>query len=293
MRAAAPAASSRIETVGRVALAFPLGHFYSPIPDLDEVEAQADRVFAADRDPAGIDLGLERQLARLDEFAGLCVDLPYPASGPVDGLRYRYDNPFFASGDGIAYACMLRSIRPDRVIEIGSGWSSALALDIDERFLGSATEMTFIEPFPDRLESLLDRADEDRVRILRQPLADVDPAVFADLGAGDILFVDSTHVSKIGSDVNQIVFDILPTLQRGVHVHVHDVFFPFEYPADWVFGGRAWNENYLLRAFLIDNARFRITWFNSLLAAGHYEDVAARLGHWGINSGGSIWLEVV
>ena len=273
-------------------MAFPPGHFYSPIPDLDDVRAREEQIFFDGAPPPGIDLGAERQLARLDEFGGYCGELPYAEDGPTAGLRYRFDNAFFGYGDAIAYYCMLRSIRPGRILEVGSGWSSALALDVDEHFLGGETAMTFIEPYPERLESLLRAADRRSAHVIAQPLWRADRAVFDELRGGDILFIDSTHVSKVGSDVNQLFFDIVPRLRPGVHVHVHDVFYPFEYPREWIYDGRAWNEDYVLRAFLTQNGHARITWFNSFLARFHANEVSARLPLWARNTGGSIWFEM-
>ena len=271
-------------------MAFPAGHFYSPIPDLDDVRPREDRIFGGG-EPVGIDLSPERQLARLDEFAGYYAELPYPEVGEADGLRYRYDNDFFSYGDGIAYYSMLRAIRPRRILEVGSGWSSALALDIVDRFLGGETSMIFIEPFTERLDSLLRVADRRRCEVIAEPLWRADPAVFDELHAGDILFIDSTHVSKIGSDVNQLFFDVIPRLVPGVHVQVHDVFYPFEYQRDSIFEGRAWTEAYLLRAYLTHNDRARVTWFNSQLARFHFDEVSARLPLWARNTGGSLWFE--
>jgi hypothetical protein len=276
--------------VGRVRMAFPAGHFYSPIPDLDDVTSRADRIFGG-AEPAGVDLRPERQLARLDEFAGYYTELPYPEVGAADGLRYRYDNVFFGYGDAIAYYSMLRSIRPRRILEIGSGWSSALALDVVDRFLGGETSMIFIEPFTERLDSLLRPVDRRSCEVIAEPLWRVDVAIFDELDAGDILFIDSTHVSKVGSDVNQLFFDVIPRLRAGVHVHVHDVFYPFEYPREWVNDGRAWTEDYLLRAYLTHNDRARVTWFNSQLALFHFDQVSDRLPLWGRNTGGSLWFE--
>ena len=274
-------------------LGFPLGHYYSPIPDLDQIMARDTAIFDGPFDVPGIDFAPARQLERLAEFAAYYAELPYPEIGQGEAARYTFDNGFFGHGDAVAYYCMLRSIRPQSIIEIGSGWSSALALDINERFLGGTTQMTFIEPYPDRLESLITDADRDRTRIIREPLYRVDPDLFDTLQPGDILFVDSTHVSKIGSDVNQIILEILPRLRPGVHIHVHDIFYPFEYPREWVYEGRAWNENYMLRAFLTHNDRVRISWFNSYLERFHHTAVADALPLWGKNTGGSIWLETI
>ena len=105
-----------------------------------------------------------------------------------------------------------------------------------------------------------------------------------------ILFIDSTHVSKIGSDVNSLLFDILPKLNRGVYVHFHDVFYPFEYPQEWVYQGLAWNEAYILRAFLQHNDAFKIVFFNTYLELFYREKFENSMPLCLKNPGGSIWL---
>lgn len=144
---------------------------------------------------------------------------------------------------------MLRHLRPARVIEVGSGWSSACMLDTDDLFLDGATEITFIDPEPERLESLL-RGDElePRVTIHRCRVQDVDPGLFGALEAGDVLFIDSSHVVKAGSDVIQLALDVVPTLPAGTFVHIHDIPWPFEYPKLWAEQRRWWSEAYLVRA---------------------------------------------
>ncbi len=113
------------------------------------------------------------------------------------------------------------------------------------------------------------------------------------VGVGtDILFIDSTHVSKIGSDVNRLIFDILPALPRGVVVHFHDIFFPFEYPLEWLYEGRAWNEAYLLRAFLSYNKSFKILFWNSYLQAKQLDALNAAYPAMAVG-GSSIWIKKV
>jgi len=277
--------------VGRVRVAFPAGHFYSPIPDLDGLVGRDEALYGRDRRLPGVDMAPARQLAWLDRFAQFYRDIPYPVTGPERGLRYRFDNPFFAHADGVAYYSMLRAVRPQRIIEVGSGWSSALALDVNERFLDSSVELTFIEPFTDRLDALLRHGDSTVADVIAKPLQDVDLSIFERLRAGDLLFIDSTHVSKVGSDVNELLLDVLPSLAPGVHVHLHDIFFPFEYPRAWLDEGRAWNEAYVLNAYLVHNDRIQINWFNSYLAQHHAERVTALLPLWGRAGGGSLWLE--
>jgi predicted O-methyltransferase YrrM len=229
------------------------------------VERDAARIFAARADGLpGIDLEEDEQVARRNAFARFYAELPFP-SQPTAPWRYYYENPYFSYSDGVTLFCFLRALQPKRVVEIGSGYSSALMLDTNEHFLGGSTNLTFIDPDPRRLLTLVTPADRMRSRIVDTRIQDVDADIVRGLGAGDILFVDSSHVSKCGSDVNFIVLELLPLLSPGVYVHFHDVFYPFEYPKDWLQRGFAWNEAYLLRAFLQFNARFRIAYFSSYL----------------------------
>jgi len=292
--ALAPALRRRLKGVipGLRALAspYPPGHYHSPLPDLAEVRAREADIFAMPSELPGIDLRPAAQLELLAEFAKFSAELPW---GPAQetGLRYRLDNGWFAHGDGVALYGMLRNFRPKRYVEVGSGWSSAAVLDVNDIFLGHDLEFTFIEPNPERLHSLLRPKDVDRVELVSRPVHQASPEIFGRLEAGDILFIDSSHVSRIGSDVNYLFLEVIPSLPAGVHVHVHDIFYPFEYPREWVYRGRAWNENYLLRACLMNNDSLQITWFNSYLGAFHRAQVAAVLPSWGVDPGGSIWLQ--
>jgi Methyltransferase domain len=161
------------------------------------------------------------------------------------------------------------------VIEIGSGYSSVALLDVNQRHLDNAIACTFVEPYPELLESLLRPGDRERIRIHPHPVQDVGREVVAPLRAGDVLVVDSTHVLKTGSDVNTILFEILPALASGVYIHFHDVFYPFEYPREWVYQERAWNEVYARRAFLQYNDAFEIVYFNHFFALFHAERLRA------------------
>jgi hypothetical protein len=256
---------------------------------LAEVRRRDSELFTSPVSLPGIDLRQEAQLALLNEFAKLNVDLPFDLE-PRSDLRYHLGNKWFAHGDGVALYCMLRKVRPARYFEIGSGWSSALALDVNDLFLDGSMEFTFIEPHPERLRSLLRSGDADRVTLIEAPLHGAPPI---EIGPGDVLFIDSSHVSRIGSDVNQLFLDIIPRLPAGVHVHIHDIFYPFDYPRRWIYRGRAWNESYLLRALLINNDRLRIEWFNSYLGQWHREVVGEALPQWQVDPGSSIWLRTV
>lgn len=269
----------------------PPGHFYSPYPDLAEFEARLAAEADSDRPLIGINLREDEQLALLDELVPLVADAPFPEHQP-DGdaeWRYWYDNFAYAYGDGVVLHGMLRRLKPGRVIEVGSGFSSALLLDTVDGWL-PGTELTFVDPYPALLESLLRPGDEDRVTIHRTAVQDLDTDAFAALGPGDVLFVDSTHVVKAGSDVNHIMFEVFPRLAPGVWIHVHDIFFPFDYPPDWVRQQRAWHEAYLLRAFLTFNPTFAVRWFQDFLWQRHGEALR-RLPWITANPGGNLWLE--
>lgn len=279
----------------------PPGHFYSPFPDLDEVERRAAQVWNADGDPTGIDLREEEQVALFDTLAEILDDdLPFPAGPSGDdrnGTRYFFENPAYSWSDGMVLHALLRHLRPRHVIEVGSGYSSAMTLDTTERWLDAGSdgpvEVTFVEPYSELLRSLLRPGDEERVTIHETAVQDVPFVVFEALGAGDVLFIDSTHVVKAGSDVNHLLFEVLPRLSAGVWIHLHDIFFPFEYPRDWVLEGRAWHEVYLLRALLTGSDAFAIRWFQSYMWTRHRALLEGRLPAMAKNPGGNIWLQKV
>jgi predicted O-methyltransferase YrrM len=228
----------------------------------------------------------------LERFWPHFNSLPYKA-GEKSGLRYYYPNPFFPLADAAAVSAMMVHFKPKRIIEIGSGFSSAVMLDTNDRFLNNTCQLTFIEPDPVRLYSLLSDEDKKQNKIIPKIIQEVDLGIFNALEAGDILFVDSSHVSKMGSDVNLILFKILPRLKPGTIIHFHDIFFPFEYPEYWVmdfFRGFGWNEAYLIRAYLANNDKYRIIYWNSYLQTFHRSLFEAKFPEYSKDSGGSIWL---
>jgi hypothetical protein len=162
-----------------------------------------------------IDLREEQQLALLPVFATYCAQQPW-TDEPSPPRRYFFRNDFYSYADALSLYCWIRHARPLRLVEVGSGYSSCVSLDTNELFFGDSIACTFVEPHPEQLRGLLRPGDEARVRIVEKPLQDVEPEVFRELGADDILFVDSTHVSRIGSDVHTLPFEILPALRLGV-----------------------------------------------------------------------------
>lgn len=265
----------------------PPGHFYSPIADPNEVSARSAFIFDRARKPLGIDLNVEGQLQLLDQLGRHKLSLPHDKA---DDRRYFSNNWAFNRTDGAVLAAMLLVMRPKRIIEVGSGYSSALILDTLERHPDLTASLQLIEPFPAVLQSLLREGDTSRCTVTASLVQDVPLSTFETLEAGDILFIDSTHVTKAGSDVNFEFFEIFPRLKPGVIIHLHDVFYPFEYPKEWVIQeNRSWNELYLLRAFLTNNAGYEVLMFNNMMTHHHAASVEAAFGE-PLPHGGSFWM---
>ncbi len=278
-----------LELIARRLLWYP-GHYYSPIPSIKEIR-QHEELFNHDVNIVpGVDLQYEHQLEFLKECQQYYDELPFREEESKN-YRYYFANNMYSYADGIFYYFMLRAVEPRRVIEVGSGYTSALLMDVNERYFSSDIQMYFIEPYTERLKSLLRKSDE--VHILENKLQDVELEIFKSLKAGDILFIDSTHVAKTGSDVNYIFGEILPALQEGVYIHFHDVFYPFEYPKEWIMTGRAWNEDYMLRSFLQYNDSFEIVLWNHYLISQNQTWFREHMPLCLKNSGGSIWLRKV
>lgn len=268
----------------------PPGHFYSPIPSLDEIKQDESRVFGTiPRVIHGLELHESEQLKLLEDFVQYYKEMPFQ-SHKTEELRYYFENSAYSYSDAIFLYCMLRHLKPKRIIEIGSGFSSCVTLDTNELLFNDSIETTFIEPFPELLMSLMKEKDKNKARVISKRLQDVPLSEFETLRANDILFIDSTHVSKINSDVNRIFFDILPSLSPGVHIHIHDIFFPFEYPKEWIYEGRAWNEMYMLRTFLQYNTAFRVVLMNTFMEHFHEPFFREKMPLCLKNTGGSIWI---
>jgi predicted O-methyltransferase YrrM len=266
------------------------GHFYSPVPskrDVGEHFAKLDQ--QASRELPAITMNDRIQLNVLDSLKLYYPLAPFQAQS-VDGLLYHLDNPNYPHTDGVILFCMLNRLRPKRVVEIGSGHSTCAILDTNRLCLNGEMQITSIEPHPELLRSLIANSS-DALTIIESKLQDAGIGIFEQLERGDILFIDSSHVSKVGSDVNHIIFEILPRLKPGVVIHIHDIYFGFEYPAAWLREGRAWNEAYLLRAFLEYNERFRILLFISYLQNVYESWFREHMPDTLLNKGGCFWME--
>jgi predicted O-methyltransferase YrrM len=251
------------------------GHFYSPLTSAHDVNRALRPANAV-----GVDLSEGRQLA-------LAADLRPVFERPPPGPRYISPNSMYGPADAAVYRGMLRRFKPANIVEVGSGFSTAAALDEADSAELSGFKITCIEPYPERLLGLLGDHDRDRVSLVRRPVQDTDLGLYQSLGPDDILFIDSTHVVKAGSDVCWLILQVLPRLAPGVIVHIHDIFWPFEYPAAWLREHRDWTENYLVHAFLMGNADWEILLFSSWLWQKHPELIPDSLR---AEHPGSLWI---
>ena len=166
-----------------------------------------------------------------------------------ESVRYKR-NPMFSGLDALVLYSFINKYSPKKIIEVGSGYSTAIMLDAYST-LNISADITCIEPNPSRLKSLL--CESDNVKIIEQGVQSVPLDMYDTLEENDLLFIDSSHVARRGSDVPFEYFQILPRIKKGVLIHIHDIHFPFEYCSKWAKQMRAYNEIYILRAFLINN----------------------------------------
>jgi Methyltransferase domain len=242
-------------------------HYYEPLPDFRSITAAQLR--RRRRFPA-IDFLLARQVELLTELGS-----KYRAEiGAIAVCEYDFCNRYFPGFDACSYYALIRHLRPRQIIEVGSGYSTQIAsLALKQnRGVGALGELVCVEPFPEK--RLVDSGAA--FTIIQKRVQDLDLESFASLRENDILFIDSSHVACVGSDVCAEILDILPCLKPGVWVHVHDVFFPEDYPEDWVIGQRiAFNEQYMLEAFLSFNTAFSVRLANHWLWLDHRDEVKA------------------
>ncbi|HEU4870591.1 MAG TPA: class I SAM-dependent methyltransferase [Pyrinomonadaceae bacterium] len=250
-------------------------HYYEPLPDFRAITAEQIK---RRRTYSGIDFKWEEQLGLLRELA--------PYRDELTTVEVEFDNDFFNGFDAAVYYSLIRHLQPARVIEIGGGHSTRIAAKALAR--NGKGRLTCVEPYPEA--RLLDA--NLKVEIIQKRVEEIDVDFFACLEANDILFIDSSHAVKFGSDVCYEFLEVLPLLNRGVWIHVHDIFFPHDYPAEWLLDRRlALNEQYLLEAFLAFNKSFVPQLANYWICLDH-ADAAAHLWS-GDTRASSLWIKRV
>ena len=258
-------------------------HFYQPIPDTRELP---ERLWDGPTEMRGVEMAPERQLEVLEEITEFKAE--YESIDLIGGS--------FGCPDAEILFSMVRKRQPKRIIEVGTGTSTkviakALACNL-EKDPGATCEFVSIDPYPNR-EAIAQIPGGSRV--IQKPVQDVPLETFEELEAGDIFFIDSSHVVAVGSDVRFEILDALPRLAPGVIVHLHDIHLPYEYKREWVMESfRFWNEAYLLQAFLAYNNSFRVLISGCYLDAYHRESLHKAFDRYDPERRpGSFWLERV
>lgn len=259
-------------------------HFYSPVPDVKTLpEITWKRQFD---DTPGWNLNVVEQLALLAELSRFAPELTGIPRKPVSADDFSWENPAFNETDASLYYAIIRHFRPRRVVEIGGGYSTMIASRACLQ--NGDTSLEVIEPYP---MDVLTRGMPGLTRLISQPVETIPMSEFEALGRNDVVFVDSTHVSKINSDVNYLLLSVLPRLRSGVLVHFHDIFLPWEYARSWVVDKHIfWNEQYLLLAFLLFNERFEVVLANQYLGLVHPASLSKLFPDLQILGGGSFWI---
>lgn len=239
-----------------------LDHYYEPMFNSKHLKYS----LKADRDLPGIDFNEKAQAELLKEFhySEELSCIPFHQEEPY---AYYYDNPNYGVGDGEILYSMIRRFKPRTVLEIGSGYSTLIAnmaikKNEDE---GVSCSHVCIEPYE------MPWLEKTGVKVIREKLEDVGKDIFDTLHENDILFIDSSHIIRPQGDVIVEYLEILPLLQKGVIIHIHDIFTPKDYPKEWIEGFvRLWNEQYLLEAFLSHNEKFEIILANNYMKHHHF-----------------------
>jgi hypothetical protein len=253
-------------------------HFYWPIPDFNML---AHKDWTACSVSDGVSLQLDKQLRMLENGLGsFCDECDFSEQATERDHEFHFNNGFFERVDAeIAYS-MVRYLKPRGIVEIGSGQTTrvlaaALRRNAEE---GRSGDLLAIEPYPD---AVLRHGFPGLSKLAARRVQDVPMELFTELKRGDILFIDSSHVVAVDSDVIYEYLRILPKLQPGVVIHVHDIFLPADYPQKFVMTNLCfWGEQYMLEAFLSYNRAFQVLWSSSAMQFFHRAELERHFPGW-------------
>lgn len=269
-----------------------LTHFHEPVPNTRTLK---DELWLKHDDMVGVEINEEGQINLLSQFSSKFKDEyeEFPRFKTPTPYQYYVNNGAFESVDGEILYCMIRHFKPRKIFEIGSGNSTYLAAQAvlkNKEENNHNCDLTAFEPYPN---DVLKTGFPGLSKLIPEKIQDVSLSKFNELKENDILFIDSSHILKIGSDVQYEYLGILPRLNKGVIVHVHDIFLPAEYPKEWVLKDyRFWSEQYLLQAFLAFNNSFEVLWGGSYMHLKYPEKLENAFSSYNRTSvwPGSFWM---
>ncbi len=248
-------------------------HFYLPIPDDKDIGAD---YWNTQSELIGIDMNDQEALNLLEGvFTRYMAEFRdrFPVEPTGDAHTFYLINGGYMAIDAHVYYAIIRHYKPRRIIEIGAGNSTLLggaACLENQRETGHAVDYTAIDPYP---QSILEKGVPGLTRLLTMKVQDLNLDLFTSLEAGDILFIDSSHVLRSGNDVEYEFLEILPRLAPAVLIHIHDISLPRHYPKVYFDNQLYWNEQYLLQAFLTFNSRFKVLWAGNYMILKYPERV--------------------
>lgn len=260
-------------------------NFYEPIPDLRNLP---DEIFSKKPHYPELDFNIEKQKNLVKMLGSFSPEISEIRNRLETINKYDFKNyPFsFDSMDGLIYYSLIRKYKPKKIIEIGSGYSTIIASEAAKK--NNSTSITSIEPFPRKfLKQELPNLDLIEKKIQQVPLE-----YFNKLEKNDILFIDSSHISAIGSDVNYLFLHVIPELKPGVIIHVHDCAIPYEYGKGQIVNNRRnWNELYLVWAFLLGNKNYEILLANNYFFRNYKEIMINTYPTLERKSQSSLWIQ--
>jgi len=268
-----------------------LNHFYSPIPDTRLLK---DNLWTKPSELVGLNINEKEQLKLLTFFSSH-FKIEYDAF-PTNKTPYPYeyyiDNPNFGSVDAEILWCIIRHFKPHRILEIGSGFSTLLSaqaiLKNKQDNNNYECELVTIDPYPNKI---IENGFPGLSKVIPKKVQDVSLTEFQKLQKNDILFIDSSHVLKIGNDVQYEYLEVLPRLNKGVIVHSHDIFLPVEYHKNWVLKDHVfWNEQYLLQSFLTFNDTFEVLWAGTYMHLNNPEQLQKAFRSYKREMPASFWI---
>jgi len=260
-------------------------HYYSPVPDTSTI---GEDLYQKRSEMVGIDLKVPDQLYLLKDifptYRQEYDQIPHHPTGQEHD--FYFSNDMFSGADAMIYYCLLRHFKPPVILEVGSGFSTRLAARA--AILNEDSQLICIEPYP---SDILRNGFPGMTRLIEKSVQELGLQPFLELKSGDILFIDTSHISKIGSEVNFLYLEVLPRLRPGVIVQIHDIFLPREYPKEWIEGTRYFfNEQYLVQAFLAFNQAFEVIFSTAYMYLNHEAEIRAAFPKAPYWSGGSLWL---
>ena len=263
-------------------------NYYEPVFDFDTLKYDLN----LKRNLPGINMNIGEQIKFLDNLVYYNELKELKLNELSNNSKFYIKNNFFEGGDVDIYYQMIRYFKPKKIIEIGSGYSSLLALEaiknnqIKDNF---ASSIVCIEPYENKW------LEESGAKVIREKVENVKEDLITSLKKNDILFIDSSHVIKPQGDILKIFLEILPKLEKGVLIHIHDIFTPRDYPSKWLKDeNRFYNEQYLFEAIMDNSSRYKIICSLNYLKNDYYNDLKRVCPYLDKNSEpASMYLEII